>query len=208
MLSGKIKLSVLCTLCLMAVPLQSHAGWGLGPLAGLNLANADVKGRDTHSITGWAFGGRVEMGMLLPFLGVMVDPMLVESGVDFDADGNAIPGRGRFVNLEVPLLLKARLGLAGLGVYAFLGPDLVFNTNASGHVVASDDLGNSDVQRTGLAGQVGGGIDFGLAPLVSLTADARYSHGFTNLLSGAKGDVKEWRNRDVRLTLGLLLHSP
>ncbi len=201
-------LRLIISLLALSAAARAEAGWGLGPLAGINLANADVKGHTTHSITGWAYGARMEMGLMLPFLGIMVDPMLVESGVKFDAGGNAIPGRGRFVNLEVPVLLKARLGLAGLGVYGFLGPDVVFNTDASGHVATDGDLGNSGVAKTGLAGQVGGGIDFGLTPLIEITADARYSHGFTNLLDGAKGDVREWRNRDVRLTAGILLHSP
>ena len=47
-----------------------------------------------------------------------------------------------------------------------------------------------------------------MAPSIDLTADARYSHGLTNLLSGAKGDLETWRTRDVRLNVGVLLHTP
>ncbi|MEO6094576.1 MAG: outer membrane beta-barrel protein [Fibrobacteria bacterium] len=177
------------------------AGWGIGPLVGMNLANPDVEDHKVKTVTGWAFGARIESGML-PFLSVMLDPMLVKTGAEFDATATEPSGEGEFTSLEIPVLLKAKLQLLNVGVYGFLGPDLFFNTDASGRV------SSSDASSVGLAGQVGAGALLAVAPLIHLTLDARYSHGFTDLLDGAKGDVKHWRSRDVRLTLGLLFHSP
>lgn len=197
----------LCLLACVTAPGRAEAAWGMGPLGGANFAFANVDGHDSRSITGWAFGARLEMG-LLPFLAMMVDPMLLETGVEFDVDGNAVPGRGKFVNLEIPVLLNARLDLGALGVYGFLGPDLVFNMDAHGNIAAEDDLTHADTNPFGLSGQVGAGVAVGIVPAIEVTADARYSHGFTDLIDGAKGDIRHWRSRDVRLTLGILAHTP
>lgn len=183
------------------------AAWGIGPLGGANISNADIGGGTTRSITGWAFGARLEMGTM-PFLSVMLDPMLVQSGAEFDASGPDVSGKGEFVFLEVPLLLTARLNLAQVGLYGFLGPNLVLTTDAGGSFTEPDDLDRDDVSALGLAGQIGAGLAMGIAPSIEISADARYSHGFTDMLDGAQGDIRNWRNRDVRLTLGVLLHAP
>ncbi|GEM_PF-4668733 len=193
-------LRILTMTAALAAP-TAMAGWGIGPLVGMNLANPDVDGRGSKSITGWAFGARLETGML-PFLSLMFDPMLVKTGAQFDASSTDASGEGDFVALEIPALLKAQIKILNLGVYGFLGPDLVINTQASGKVT------QSEAASAGFAGQVGAGVLIGIAPFVDLTADARYSHGFTDLIDGAKGDIKHWRSRDTRLTLGVLLHTP
>jgi len=195
----KIAVSILLLSVTVAIP--ARADWGIGPLVGMNLANPDVEDHEIKTVTGWAFGARIESGML-PFLSLMLDPMLVKTGAEFDASATEPSGEGEFTSLEIPVLLKAKLQLLNVGVYGFLGPDIFFNTDASGRV------SSSDASSMGLAGQVGAGALLAVAPLIHLTLDARYSHGFTDLLDGAKGDVKHWRTRDVRLTLGLLFHSP
>ena len=184
---------------------SAHAGWALGPLGGANISNADIEGREAKAVTGWDVGARLQMGVA-PILSIMFDPMLVQSRTDFDA--STTEGRGDFVSLDVPMLLNARVSLLNLGVYGFIGPDLMFTTAASGNLESQDDLDNDDVNPMVLAGQVGAGVAVGVAPFIDLTADARYTHGFTDLIEGAKGDVEHWRTRDVRLNLGVLLHTP
>ncbi|MDB5106741.1 MAG: hypothetical protein JWP91_4430 [Fibrobacteres bacterium] len=196
----------LCILASLAAVHQAHAEWGIGPLGGANLANAEVDGHSTSSVTGWALGARLEMGMM-PILSLMFDPMLVQSGAQFDNSGAPVDGRGKFVAMEVPMLLNAKVKLMNVGVYGFMGPDLVINTDAGGNVSRQNDLGQGDLAPVGLAGQVGAGVAMGVAPFIDVTADARYSHGFTDLLDGAKGDVEHWKSRDVRLNLGVLLHT-
>lgn len=182
------------------------AEWGIGPLGGANVSNAAVNGHSTRSVTGWAVGARLEMGMA-PIFSLMFDPMLVRAGARFDAaDGNG-DGMGRFTSMEIPILLNAKVRLFNFGVYGFFGPDLVFNTDAGSNHSEENDLEGSAVNPVAFAGQVGAGVSMGVAPSIDITADARYSHGFTDLVDGAKGDVDNWRTRDVRLNLGVLLHT-
>jgi hypothetical protein len=182
------------------------AEWGIGPLGGANVSNAAVDGHSTKSVTGWAVGARLEMGMA-PILSLMFDPMLVQTGARFDATDGSGDGMGRFTSMEIPMLLNAKVRLFNIGVYGFVGPDLVFNTDAGSNHSEQNDLESSAVNPVAFAGQVGAGVSMGVAPSIDITADARYSHGFTDLVDGAKGDVDNWRTRDVRLNLGVLLHT-
>jgi outer membrane protein with beta-barrel domain len=187
-------------------PGPARAEWGIGPLGGANVSNAAVDGHSTRSVTGWAVGARLEMGMA-PILSLMFDPMLVRTGARFDATDGSGEGMGRFTSMEIPMLLNAKVRLLNIGVYGFLGPDLVFNTDAGSNHSEANDLEGSAVNPVAFAGQIGAGVSMGVAPSIDVTADARYSHGFTDLVDGAKGDVDNWRTRDVRLNLGVLLHT-
>ena len=169
------------------------------------MSHPDIDGRQTSNVTGWDVGARLQMGMA-PILSLMFDPMLVQSRAEFDEA--SVRGRGDVISMDIPMLLNARLSLLNLGIYGFLGPDLVFNTDAKGNVESQDDLNKDDLTPMVLAGQVGAGLAMGVAPFIEITADARYTHGFTNMLDGAKGDIENWRTRDVRLNLGVLLHTP
>lgn len=184
----------------------SQAEWGVGPLGGANVSNAAVDGHSTRSVTGWAVGARLEMGMA-PIVSLMFDPMLVRSGARFDVADGSGEAMGRFTSMEIPVLLNAKVRLLNIGVYGFLGPDLVFNTDAGSNHSDQDDLEGSGVNPVAFAGQIGAGVSMGVAPSIDITADARYSHGFTDLVDGAKGDIDNWRTRDVRLNLGVLLHT-
>jgi hypothetical protein len=199
--------SALLMVSVLALPSvrTAHAAWALGPLGGANISNADIDGREARSVTSWDVGARLQMGVA-PILSIMFDPMLVQSRTDFDA--STVEGRGDFVSLDVPALLNARINLLNLGIYGFIGPDFVFVTGARGNLESQDDLSRDDVNPMVLAGQVGAGLAVGVAPFIDLTADARYTHGFTDLIDGARGDIEHWRNQDVRLNLGVLLHTP
>ena len=204
----RIAKPALLLLSLLAFPAvrSAHAMWALGPLGGANISNPDVAGRDTRAVTDWDVGARLQMGVA-PILSVMFDPMLVQSRTNFNTT-TAVEGRGDFISVDVPALLNARLSLLNLGVYGFIGPDFIFTTDASGNLQSQGDLSRNDLNPMVLAGQVGAGLAVGVAPFIDLTADARYTQGFTDLLSGAKGDINNWRTQDVRLNLGVLLHTP
>jgi hypothetical protein len=203
----RISPSAMLLLSVLAFPAArtAHATWALGPLGGANISNADIDGREAKSVAGWDVGARLQMGVA-PILSIMFDPMLVQSRTDFDA--STVDGRGDFVSLDVPALLNARISLLNLGVYGFIGPDFVFITGARGNLESENDLSKDDVNPMVLAGQVGAGLAVGVAPFIDLTADARYTHGFTDLIEGARGDIEHWRSQDVRLNLGVLLHTP
>lgn len=183
----------------------AHAAWALGPLGGATISHPDIDGHSSQSVTSWDVGARLQMGVA-PILSIMFDPMVVQSKSEFDAA--AVQGRGDFTSVDVPMLLNARVTLLNLGVYGFVGPDLVFTTDANGNVSSQDDLSKDDVTPVVVAGQVGAGLALGVAPFIDLTADARYTHGINDLIDQAKGDVDHWRTRDVRLNMGILLHTP
>ncbi len=203
----RVPKTALLSLCLFSVfaARPAMAGWALGPLGGANLSHPEIEGHEATNVTDWDVGARLQMGMA-PILSLMFDPMLVQSRTQ--VDGAMADGRSDFMSLDVPMLLNARLSLLNLGVYGFVGPDLVFNTDATGNVQTQGDIKKDDLAPMTLAGQVGAGLAMGVAPFIELTADARYTHGFTNLLAGTKGDIDNWRTRDVRLNLGVLLHTP
>lgn len=205
----KVSKPALIPFCLFLALASSpvSAGWALGPLGGANLSSSENGEMDARTLSGWAVGARVQMGMA-PLLSLMVDPMLVQTPTRFESASPGVDGRGDFVFLDVPVLLNARIDVLNLGIFGFIGPDIQINADAQGSVQSKSDVSHDDVVPVGLAGQVGGGFAIGVAPHIDLTADARYSHGFTNLLAGAKGDLDTWRTRDVRLNLGILLHTP
>jgi hypothetical protein len=179
--------------------------WGIGLLGGVNLSNADVGGQSGRGITGGAYGARLEMG-INPLFALSLDPMLVKHAVEFTSASDGFKGRGQFQFLEVPLFLKLRLGLAGIGVDAFAGPDLLFLTDVSGHFSADHELTTSDFRSVGIAGDAGLGLTFDVAPFIQVSTDARYSHGLTDIMDHGVGEVKTWKTRDVRLVLGVILH--
>jgi hypothetical protein len=203
----RISSSALLMVSVLAIPSARsvHAAWALGPLGGANISNADIDGHEAKAMTSWNVGARLQMGVA-PILSIMFDPMLVQSRTDFVA--SEVDGRGDFVSVDVPALLNARVNLLNLGIYGFIGPDFVFITGARGNLETENDLSRDDVNPMVLAGQVGAGMAVGVAPFIDLTADARYTHGFTDLIEGAKGDIEHWRSQDVRLNLGVLLHTP
>lgn len=180
--------------------------WGYGPLAGVNFSGADLGGPEDRGIAGWAFGGRVQMDMT-HILSVATDPMFIRTGAEFDPDGESFEARGQFYLVEVPMFLKARMDFYNVGLYAFAGPNATLLWDASGQLENGHHLDNSDANWGAVSGDIGVGSSFAVAPRLDLTADARYSHAFTDLLDTGVGEVDSWRSRDVRLVLGVLLRG-
>ena len=182
--------------------------WGFGPVAGLNVSGADLGGPEDRGIMGWALGGRLELGMNR-ILSLSTDPMLIRTGAEFSttSEGDPFDARGQFYMVEVPMFLKARMNVFNLGLYAFAGPNATFLYGTSGQVERDRSLSSSDGSWGGVSGDIGAGTAIGVAPLVEVTADARYSHGFTDMLNQGIGDAEQWRARDLRVVLGVMLHG-
>jgi hypothetical protein len=180
--------------------------WGFGPLAGVNVSGADLGGPEDRGIMGWAIGGRVDYGMNR-LLSLSTDPMFIRTGAEWDPAGESFEARGQFYRLEVPMFLKARMDIFNLGVYAFAGPNATFLWGASGQLDDGNAIDDSETSWGGVSGDIGIGSAFAVAPLVDVTADARYSHGLTDMLEAGAGEVDRWENRDVRVVLGVLLHG-
>ena len=180
--------------------------WGFGPLAGVNMAGADLGGPQDRGIMGWAIGGRVDYGMSR-LLSLSTDPMFIRTGAEWDPADESFEARGQFYRVEVPMFLKARVDLFNLGLYAFAGPNATVLWGASGQLDQGTALNNGDAAWGGVSGDIGIGSAFAVAPLVDVTADARYSHGLTDMLETGAGEVESWQSRDVRVVLGVMLHG-
>jgi hypothetical protein len=177
---------------------------GVGPKGGMNFGNAVVDSHDdTEMRQGLALGGQIEFGSSGP-ISLQVEPMYVQKGARFDVMGATT--RGDFDYLEIPVLIKAKLGPANAHLYTFAGPSIGINLNTEGKIGSFEGNFEDEAASTVFSGDIGIGGEFALAPRIMLSADIRYSHGFTSALEEAVVDIDEWHSRDVRLMAGLLFN--
>lgn len=196
-----------CFRCLLAAglllsPLAASAlSIGIGPKGGMNFGDAAVDSHDeTESRQGLAIGGQIEFGAAST-ISLQVEPMYVEKGARFDVLG--VTTRGDFDYLEIPILLKAKLGPANAHLYTFAGPSIGINLNTEGSFGDLEGNFEDEAASTVFSGDIGIGGEFQLADRIMLSADIRYSHGFTSALDESVGDIDDWKSRDIRLMAGL-----
>jgi hypothetical protein len=190
--------------CLCAALPARAISLGVGPKGGLNLGNADVEGEETtEGRQGLAVGGMVELGVTSPY-SLLVEPMYVQTGARFDLLGATT--RGDFDYLEVPILLKAKFGKIASHAYLIAGPNIGFNLAAEGRWGNVSDEIKDQAASVVFAGDIGLGGAFAVSQFVYLSADVRYSHGFTNALDETVAGVESWMKRDIRIMAGAMFH--
>lgn len=194
-------------LFLGALPREAGAlSFGAGPKLGANFGSAEIDDvDDVESRTGLAVGAMAEFGVTSPF-SLVLEPMYLQRGARFDV---ALGGtaRGDFNYLEVPILAKAKFGSINTAhAYLFLGPSLGFLMSSEGRYAGFTDDFEDQVGSFNVAGDVGVGAAYRLRPYTYLSADVRYSHGFTDALEEDILAIESWNHRDVRLMVGLLIH--
>ncbi len=191
---------------------SANMSMGLGVKGGVNFANATIKdgiGKkvNTNSLTGFSLGGLIELGVNTPF-SLLLEPTYVKNGATF-AD---FSGKGEFTYFQIPVLLKAKFGTPDIYFFLFAGPNFGFNLSAEGTASAGiftatwnakDDIDNMDIM-----GDVGAGLSFSIAPHIHASADARYSHGFTNIINKNSKALDNWMSRDIKLMAGLTFEFP
>lgn len=187
---------------LLFLPLVASAvSVGIGPKGGMNFGDAAVDGHEkTEMRQGLAIGGQIEFGAANP-ISLQIEPMYVQKGARFDVVG--ITTRGDFDYLEIPVLIKAKLGPAAAHLYTFAGPSIGINLNTEGSFGSLDGNFEDEAASTVFSGDIGIGGEFQVADRVMLSADIRYSHGFTSALDDAVVDIDDWKSRDIRLMAGL-----
>lgn len=193
-----------CLLLAGAIP-ATALSFGLGPKLGANLSGADIDGgTDEKRMTGLAVGGMAEFGVTSPF-SLVLEPMYLQRGADFEVGG--ISADGEFSYFEVPLLAKAKFGsLSTAHAYVFAGPSMGIKTSAEGSFAGFTGDFDDETSDLVFSGDIGGGAAFRLRPFVYLSADVRYSHGFSNAFEDEIGSLESWHHRDIRLMAGLLIH--
>jgi hypothetical protein len=137
---------------------------------------------------------------------LLVEPTYVQKGASFGAFGNITSAEGDLDYLEVPVLVKAKFGALKAHAFAFAGPSFGFNLKTKGSLGDFTSDFKDQAASLAISGDIGAGAGFQLQRYLYLTADVRYSHGFTNALDKSVGDIDSWYARDIRLVGGLLFH--
>jgi hypothetical protein len=173
------------------------------PEFGLNLANVNVTpSTTTDSRTGLIISGLVDIN-----IGRIIT---ATSGMRFIMKGYSTSSGGvnyklKFNYLEFPALIKTRFQLTEVKPYLLGGPVLGINLSATSEQTAGNQSQSVDVsgevESIDLSLLFGGGIDFRLAPKLSLFAQFGYQLGLTNWLKNAQGTTA--KNYGIQLTSGV-----
>ena len=124
------------------------------------------------------------------------------SGINFDN----VPEDADFENyfeadyIEVPLLLRWRLGAGGSGFVIFGGPAVAFRMNAKAVERIGEEQGEEDIKE--LTNSTDIGAVFGLGVQISkIGIEGRYNLGFSNFLKESDNVSLKWGTISVLASL-------
>lgn len=198
------------TVLLAQVPLR------IGPQAGLNFANVTRSGFPE----GVSFTNKVRTGIVVGAVGewslsdlffLQFEPQYVQKGANasetfyfFDEEFTST-AVVKFDYVTLPVLLKLRIPAPGIKPYVFTGPNVSLRVSAKvesgGQTRDYKDL----TKAYDLAIDIGAGVEQGLAPLVSLLVDLRFSLGLTNVTKPqSANDATTWKSRDFKFSATIL----
>lgn len=125
---------------------------------------------------------------------IQPEALIVQRGSDLLTAGN-VRFTAKYTSLEVPLLLKAKLG-GDSGPFLLAGPVAIFNLSKSVEAVGPSNGASIgfNPKTVDFAVSVGAGLDLG-----PFFASARYLVGVSNL----SDDSAEWKSRGVHLLVGI-----
>jgi len=194
--------------------------FNIGAKGGLNIANASLdnitlpSGFEKLSKSGFMAGGVVEANLPGP-LSIALEILYTQKGTKLE--GQIDPGTGSLVkatqtesvtSLEFPLLAKAKFGAGKVKPMIMAGPSIGIVLSAEEKLEA-DGLGSqtSDTKEStssidfGIV--AGAGVEIKVAPMVSLTGEARYQLGLSNLVKNPTGN-ESIKSNGIQFLLGLL----
>lgn len=200
----------------------------IGGRAGINLASAsfdpdipDVLSKSNR--TGFLIGGSLEFSVSGP-ISIQVEPMYIQKGVILEGSNVQVQTDQQIVTvpsykqtskvafIEIPILVKIKLIPIGVKPYLIGGPFIGFNLSATQLLEAqgfeSQDLDVKDnTSSTDFGVLIGGGIEFPVAPLVSVLIDGRYSLGLTDLDKSADqpGVDSKAKSRGIQIVAGIMV---
>jgi hypothetical protein len=156
-------------------------GASLADLAGGEDTFGDTESKTRNGLVAGAFlafplGGRLEL---------QPEALFAQKGAAFDFSD--IDTKLKLDYVEVPLLLKARFGGAGIRPYVFAGPYLGFRVKAEVSVDAGEDGSSSqdlddETKSVDYGGVAGAGLEFP-ASRGAFLLEARYARGLANITS-------------------------
>ncbi len=211
----KLKLSPVNSLALMGVVVSlglslSHGAisFGAGLKGGVNFGNAAAETANGDEVDieagrlGLAAGGFVEFGVTSPF-SLVVEALYTQTGAKTEIA--SVNGEAELSYLEFPILVKAKFGRKDLHAYVFAGPNIGFNLTAEATFAGVTFNDEDNFTSINFAGDIGVGASAQVAPFVFLVADARYSHGFSNIIDESLV-LNNYMTRDIKLMVGVLFH--
>ncbi|MBI1807453.1 MAG: PorT family protein [Ignavibacteria bacterium] len=194
----------------------------LGIDAGINFANQSLSWGDGYPQSyrfGLIIGGLAEIG-ISDLLYVQAEPRYIQGGTNIQGTYNVSTPEGqvtmevdyKLACLEVPLLLKAKLGTADFKPVAFIGPNVGFLLSAiyqsKDHEIQGLDTRHGlDIKdrykSVNVSLDVGGGVEYRISKTISLTGNARYSLGLNNISTSSEYTTKL---NGIQITLGTLFN--
>ncbi|MDH3252067.1 MAG: PorT family protein [Ignavibacteria bacterium] len=207
-----LRVSLLVALVL-SLTHQSHAvlPFSLGFKGGTNIANLSIdpdnlsaQGITKSTRLALIFGAVAELGVGGPIY-IVLEPSYVQKGAKLEGQGGKLTFEGNY--LAIPLLVKAKFGVATVKPYVFAGPNLGLLLSAKQVVEAQGQTQETDIKEsftsTDFAIDFGGGVQFKVAKLVAVTADARYSLGLSDINKDST-DPTKIKTTGIQILLGVL----
>ena len=198
-------LLILIIVLLCTFTSKVNAQFNIGPIAGLNVSNLDLKDNDLSSVWNWG-AGIVANYYFTENIAVQLEPMyLLKGGVVEAKEGDP-----RFdislSYIEVPILFKYDFGrkenfylLAGLSVGYLLSSKI--DAELSGYPFNTDM--NEVTNNVDFGGTLGAGIKFPVESSI-IFLEAKYTLGLVNL---QKGGTVYFTSDNINLELPMTLNT-
>lgn len=194
---------------------NSLAQFKIGPRFGINLSSISNEpdyptGVEQSSQLNLMFGAAAELGIAGPMY-VEVEILYVQKGEEISGFVNNQPAEqvATASFLEIPILAKVKFPLGVVSPYAFIGPNIGLLLSATQELtVQGQSQGEVDIKESlssiDFALDFGGGVGFNIAPLITLTFDARYSLGLSNILDNPQQPNASLKTSGIQFLLGAM----
>jgi opacity protein-like surface antigen len=220
---------VFALLVLASIPSHAQLQFSVGPKVGLNFGTVSYDPDVTNKSgrTAMLFGAQLEL-LFSSMFAVQIEPSYAMKGNKFEGpitltDQNGTPIGQATVSItrgmneiQIPILFKAKFLQGTVRPYAMAGPNLGIVASANDNFTISNipqgvqlnqTTGDID-QKSNTSGMdfgfdFGGGAEFRIAKAIGLTADVRYSLGFSNLIKNPAGNASA-KTRGFQLLFGAL----
>jgi hypothetical protein len=194
--------------------------FGIGPVAGWNVGTVSFSPAEQYPSgltqlgrTGAVIGFQEELGITKMFY-IVLQPTFVQNGY-------RVTGEGAYLNvsideLEFPLLFKAKFTGGIIRPYAFAGTNFSFILSATANYNYPGLPPHPDqtlqTYPVDFAVEFGGGAEFNITPILSITGDVRYSLGLVNTLNWAANNTlstatsQTTKASGVQVLMGVMFH--
>lgn len=188
----------------------------IGPHVGLNFANAARSGFPenvsfTNKVRTGIVAGVVVEWTLSDFFLLQCEPLYVQKGANvtetfyFADEAFSSQAEARFNYVAMPVVVRFRIPAPGIQPYLLTGPNLGYRTSAEVETGGQTRDYKDRTESIDIAWDIGGGVEQGIGPLVSLLVDFRFSYGFINVIKQqSPTDATAWRSRDFKFAATIL----